>query len=159
MKPFAAACLLASVLALSANAAEIYRWVDENGKTQISDTVPARYKDSAVRVDSKQFELTPERQREAQARAARDKALLASPEDSRASAAAASGAVALTPGNASSTPAPAGTDCESLQRQYRESQECFAPFINANGSLKPQALSTCKAVENPTLKCGSPKAY
>ena len=160
MKLITAACVIGIVLAFAAHGADIYHWTDENGRVHISDTVPARYKATATRIDSRQFELSPEQQREAQARAALDKQRAAAAPQQRASEAQA-GASAAPPALAIAPPAatPSNTDCEALQREYRESLECFAPFVNANGTLKPNAFSVCKSVVNPTLKCGSPKAY
>lgn len=41
--------VLGSVAALgSVQAADIYRWVDEQGRTHLSDVVPDRYRDSAT---------------------------------------------------------------------------------------------------------------
>ncbi|HEX9450848.1 MAG TPA: DUF4124 domain-containing protein [Burkholderiales bacterium] len=47
-------------------AADIYRWVDENGRIQFSDVVPEKYKKSAKRMDSRQYELSPEQRKEAE---------------------------------------------------------------------------------------------
>ena len=155
-----AVALLVGCAAFAAHAADIYVWTDESGKTHLADSVPARYRNSAVRIDSSQFELTPEQQRDAAAaRAAPEKKAGA------VSAPAPSPAPSVRPGAASASraPAPIGppstVECETLQREYRESLECFAPFVNANWSLKPGAFAACKSVVNPTLKCGSPKAY
>ena len=160
MKHGTAAFVIALAAAFAAHAADIYVWTDENGKTHLADSVPAKYRKAAVRIDSSQFELTPEQQREAAAaRAALEKRADA------VSAPAPGPAPTVRPGAAqtSRAPAPIGPpsagECEALQREYRESLECFAPFINANGSLKPGAFAACKSVVNPTLKCGSPKAY
>ena len=135
-------------------------WTDESGKTHLADSVPARYRKAAVRIDSSQFELTPEQQREAAAaRAALEKKADA------VAAPASTPAPPARPGAASPSRAaapvgpPTAARCEALQREYRESLECFAPFVNANGSLKPGAFASCKSVVNPTLQCGSPKAY
>jgi hypothetical protein len=148
------------------HAAEIYRWTDENGKTQISDTVPPKYKSSAKRVDSKQFEVSPEQRRDAEARAAQT---IRAADAATPASGAASAAAATTSPNASAQDAvPAGPmqaasassdDCATLQSQYRESQECFAPYLNTNGTIKPNAYAVCKVVVDPTVKCGSPKAY
>mgnify|MGYP001767041620 CR=1 FL=1 len=62
--------VLAASLAFGAGATDIYRWVDENGRTHLSDVVPERYRDTATRVDSRSHELTPEQRREARERAA-----------------------------------------------------------------------------------------
>jgi hypothetical protein len=151
---------IACAIAFAAHAGDIYVWTDESGKTHLADSVPANYRKAAVRIDSSQFELTPEQQREAAAaRAALEKKADAVPVP-------ASGAAPTAkPGSASPSRAPApigppsAARCEALQREYRESLECFAPFVNANGSLKPGAFAACKSVVNPTLQCGSPKAY
>ena len=50
-------------------AGDIYRWVDENGRIQFSDVVPEKYKKSAKKIDSRQYELSAEQRREAEARA------------------------------------------------------------------------------------------
>ena len=160
MKHGAVFFLIALAVATAAHAADIYVWTDENGKTHLADSVPAKYRKSAVRIDSNQFELTPEQQREAAAaRSALERKADA------VSAPAPSPAPTARPGAApvSRAPAPVGPpsagECEALQREYRQSLECYAPFVNANGSLKPGASVACKPVVNPTQKCGSPKAY
>jgi hypothetical protein len=114
MKHGAVVLMIACAAAFPARAGDIYVWTDESGKTHLADSVPARYRKAAVRIDSSQFELTPEQQREAAAaRAALEK----------------------------------------------KADAVAAPFVNANGSLKPGAFAACKSVVNPTLQCGSPKAY
>ena len=64
--------VMAACLAFGASATDIYRWVDENGRTHLSDVVPERYRDAATRIDSRSHELTPEQQREARERSARE---------------------------------------------------------------------------------------
>ncbi|HEY2926593.1 DUF4124 domain-containing protein [Piscinibacter sp.] len=46
----AAVLLVLSSLSCPVLAADIYRWVDAQGRTQYSDSVPDRYKNSASRV-------------------------------------------------------------------------------------------------------------
>lgn len=140
-------------ISFAAQATDIYRWVDESGRTQYSDTVPDKYRAGAVTIDSKQFELSPEQLRDARARIARAQA-----EQAQASAATARGALPTRP-PIGLQPSTSGPDCDLLFQRYRESQECFAPFHNANGSLRVEAFRTCQPVDNPTSKCGSPKAY
>ena len=60
-------------------------------------------------------------------------------------------------GPASAASAPEA-DCETLHRRYRESLDCFAPFVTGNGTLKPNAFAACKPVVDPSPKCGPPKA-
>ena len=160
MKHGAVVLMIACAAAFAARAGDIYVWTDESGQTHLADSVPARYRKAAVRIDSSQFELTPEQQREAAAaRAALEKKADA------VAAPASTPAPPARPGAASPSRAaapvgpPTAARCEALQREYRESLECFAPFVNANGSLKPGAFAACKSVVNPTLQCGSPKAY
>jgi hypothetical protein len=144
-----------TVLALAAHAADIYRWTDENGKVFLSESVPPKYKDKATRIDSRQFELSPEQRRDAEARLARAKKELAA--SAPAPAGEPGAAAPLRPLPPAS--APERTECEALQREYLDSLECFAPFVNANGSLKPNAFAACKAVVDPSPKCGPLKSY
>ena len=153
----ALALVVAAAAAFAAHAADIYVWTDENGKTHLADSVPDRYRKSAVRIDSRQFEPTPEQQREAAAaRAALAKKAnaVSAPSPART---APPGAAAPRPPAAIGPPS--ASECDALQREYRESLECFAPYVNANGSLKPGAYQACRSIVNPTQKCGSAKSY
>ena len=134
-------------------AADIYRWVDENGRTQISDIVPENYKKSATRIDSRQFELSAEQRREAEARAAEAKQRKArsdAVEAANSVAAAAAAAAESGPRQATNQ----STDCATLRRLYRESQECFAPYRTVNGATKAEAFEKCTPVADPVSKCG-----
>jgi len=160
MKPRSLILIVGAALSVAAQAADIYFWTDESGRTHLSDSVPAPYRKSALRIDSSRFELTPEQQRDAAASRAAlaSKASAPVPQPARpATVGAPSAAARAGPPAAARPGAPA--DCDALQREYIESLECFAPFVNANGSVKPEGFATCKSVVNPTLKCGSPKAY
>lgn len=155
LAPIALACITAAA-AFAARAADIYVWTDESGKTHLSDSVPPKYRKSAVRIDSSQFELSPEQQRDAAAgRAALEKKASANTVPAPRSPARTAAPLRAPAASGS----PSSNDCETLQREYRDSLECFAPYVNANGSLKPGAFAACRSVVNPTLKCGSPKAY
>jgi Domain of unknown function (DUF4124) len=143
--PLIATIALGAILTTAAHAAEIYRWTDEAGKTHISDSVPAKYKDTASRVDSKAFELSPEQQRAAQARAAAQKAEAdsqmppAAPQRPSPAPASLSGAASGV-----SPSAQAKDSCEAQWREFRESLDCFAPYMDVNGSLRPGAFDVCK---------------
>ena len=65
----------ALLFALSAQAAVIYRWVDEDGRTHVSDVVPEKYRKSATRVDSSRSEIPTEQRKQAEQAAAKNKAL------------------------------------------------------------------------------------
>ena len=164
--PAARVSLAVAVVAaasFAAHGADIYVWTDENGKTHLADSVPAKYQKSAVKIDSSQFELSPEQQREAAAaRVALEKKAAAASAPAASAPARAIPPQTAGPLNASAASAPPGAnsaECEALQREYRASLECFAPFVNANGSLKPGAFAACRSVPNPTAKCGSAPAY
>lgn len=158
--PAIAVLISALVLFPAVYAADIYRWVDEEGRTHISDVVPPQHKKSARKIDPREFELSAEQVKEAQARAERDKARAALARQQRASAVAA-GAPASGPAAAGSAPrptVPAATDCATLRRLYRESQECFAPYRTATGTTKAEAFEKCTPVVDPELKCGPEKS-
>lgn len=152
--------VLAGVLWLSlAQATDIYQWVDESGRTHLSDVVPQKYRHSAKRVDSRLFEVSPQQRAEAEARAAREREQAAkgaaeAPVGARGERAASTGSA--QPASAAAPASARGdtSDCASLRRQYAQSQECFAPFINTNGSVKPGAFEKCTQVADPSPKCG-----
>lgn len=148
------ALLACGILSFSPlHAADIYRWVDESGRTQMSDVVPEKYKKSATRIDSRQFELTAEQRREAEARAAEAKQRKARSDAVEAAGSASAAALAA----AASAPRPTASessDCATLRRLYRESQECFAPYRTVNGTTKAEAFEKCTPVADPVSKCG-----
>ena len=152
---FAALCL--SSLA-GAQAGDIYRWVDEQGRTHLSDVVPKQYKDTATRIDSTTYELTPEQQRDAAARAARERERSPEMPESRSTSA--------SPQTTPSAPAPSGlvlrpdqavtasTACKTRWRLFRESEACFGRFNVVGGGIKPEAFEQCQEIPSPLLECG-----
>lgn len=72
---------------------------------------------------------------------------------------AAEGAVAAAPapvaGKEPVTKPPARTnDCATLWQRFYESSECLAPYLNVNGSIKPNAFEACgPAVPFPAQEC------
>lgn len=154
----AALALLALCLAVSADSAVIYRWVDKQGKTHFGDVVPNEYKDVAKPVDQTAPSPSAEEQRRATERAAKEKARAAE------APAAASAAGASSPaGSAASSPKPSRrppyaptdtTDCETWRRLYRESLECFGPYRTARGATKAEAFEHCTPVLEPPIRCG-----
>ena len=166
------AVLAFSTLALTPlYGADIYRWVDDQGRVHFSDDVPEQFRKSATRIDPRQYELTPEQRKEAEARAAQERvrAAQAAERDAKAKAAqaakaasAASAARAKAPAKlaASAPTAPSAGDCTTLRRRFQESSDCFAPFVNANGSIKEQAFEACgPPVPFPARECSSTPAY
>jgi hypothetical protein len=151
---FAGAALF---FAMAALATVIYRWVDDNGQTQISDAVPEKYKKSATRTDSSRFEISPERKQQAEDRLARDKALAEEAAKRRQSVQPADASSAASqptgPARARQTVTDA-TDCDTWRRLYRESLECFAPYRTTRGTTKAEAFEHCTPIPSPELKCG-----
>jgi hypothetical protein len=145
-------------------AADVYRWVDETGRTQYSDVVPERYKSAARRVDTRPL-VTDEEFAAAQEREARDR--LESGEWRRSPEMSPVGGLGSGTGAPSAgepaQPAPAATGgnaCATQHQAYRESQECFAPFRTVTGAVKPEAFNVCGApVLDPSPQCGPPPAY
>jgi hypothetical protein len=41
------------------------------------------------------------------------------------------------------------TDCETWQRLYFESIECFGPYRTVRGGIKPEAFDRCNLVPEP----------
>lgn len=163
-RPFAvvgALCLLVSAL-VNAAGAEVYRWVDDQGKVHYSEVVPQRYQGVAKRIDAPANEPSAEQRSAALARAQQEKARAAQMASERAAE-----QERLTPAStptAVAAPPPAGkrpaqtpndrTNCETWQRLYLESLECFGPFRTVGGGIKPQAFEVCNVVtEPPPSRC------
>jgi hypothetical protein len=155
----AAWVLLAAGLPSPVAAADIYRWVDENGQTHLSDKVPDRYRNSAVKVDPGATDVSPEQQRQAQERNARIKAAGDAGAQRQAEEDAAAGRTAPVPPAPAIQPQPAPSrdaNCDELFRRYRASQECFAPYRMANGAMRPEAFILCGPGEpDPSAQCGA----
>ncbi len=154
MKTVSTVLVLMALGSSPAYGADIYRWVDEDGRVHFSDTVPQQHKKSATSIDSRQYELSPEQRKEAEARAAREKER--SEEIAKQKAAEAATPTKSTPkaGTAAAKPPAPATDCATLLQRFRESSECYAPFFNVNGSIKNNAYETCgPAVRYPAQEC------
>ena len=148
--------LLLLAFALSAHAG-VFRWVDKQGKTHFADVVPDEYKDVAQPVDATAPSPSPEEQRRAMDRAAREKARAAEAPTVAAPAAASSPAPAASSATASKRPPYAPGDdasCESWRSLYRESLDCFGPYRTARGATKAEAFEHCTPVAEPPLRCG-----
>ncbi len=149
----AAICVLPT-----AHAADIYRWVDDAGKTHLSDTVPPKYRARATRVDSAAYELTPAQRAIAEARARQaGGARPVPPASAPAPAATLGGAPAAAIGAASRPGANDASDCAGWQRRYTESQECFAQYKIVNGATRPEGFRQCTEVPDPASQCGFPR--
>ena len=156
-------CKALVVVALVAHAplalsVSICRWVDENGRTQLSDIVPEQYLPFAHCSDSRQFELSPEQTHEAEQRAA-EQQKRARLESAQEPAPVDSGANARRAASSPSTKRPIelvtdATDCPTWWRIYDESTACFGPYRTTRGATKPEGFEMCNDVPSPETKCG-----
>lgn len=162
--------MAAGVLALATGlcfAGDIYRWVDEQGRTHMADAVPERYKASATKINSSRFEVSQSDHQAALARIAKERERLAAEqarveaeaERARAEAAQRSAPApdSATPGAASQSGKPSPAECTGLWQEYFESQECFAPYRLSGGGIKAEAFDHCTQVVSPAQQCGRAK--
>jgi hypothetical protein len=138
-----------------ASSADVYKWVDEDGRTHFSDSVPEKYKKSAKKLEPRKTEPNEGQRKAAEERAARDKALAAEsgqkPKDAGAAPAVAAG---QAPQKQAANDA---NDCASLHRRYRESVLCYSQVHPANGAEKSDPYAKCEQISDPTPTCGPPK--
>lgn len=130
------------------DAAEIHKWVDERGQTHYGNAVPEAYRQKTKPVDIRGIELTDAQRAEGEERAAGEKARAESvfARPPRAGEPAARAA-------ATQPPTAAAIDlrnrCDVAWQRYRESQACFAPYRNTNGSIKAEAFRRCTELQEP----------
>ncbi|MEA3193646.1 MAG: hypothetical protein QOD26_1979 [Betaproteobacteria bacterium] len=113
--------LIALALACSSlQAADVYVWVDESGRRQISDVVPEKDRARAKKIEVPAGE---------------------------ARSAAAGGTAA--PAEGPVTQAPAATDCQARWQLYRDSRECVAFYEYALRGLEADPHANCPVVPAP----------
>jgi hypothetical protein len=157
-RPWVALLLfLAALAAAPAWSADIYRWVDDEGRIHLSDKVPDKYKKSAVRLgDSKEYELSPGQRREAEERLARDRERRAAEELERKRIEAEEAeAPAPFPKRAARQ---IENECAKLRREYRRSQRCYESFRASSFATRgEEAVRACgEPVKDPAYQCGVP---
>lgn len=133
----------------------VYRWVDEHGRTHVSDVVPDKYRRSAKPVNLGSYEPSPENRQQAEEQAARDKAAAARAPTAQAEKPSQAASAVSAP--ATRRPAQgvdSKTDCATWRRLYQESLACFGPYRTANGGIKPEAFDACTVIPSPDLQCG-----
>ncbi len=148
-----------SLLSTWADATPICRWVDDSGRTQLSEVVPERHQASASCTDSSRYELSPSQQRDARHRLEQERARVVSAAATPPArpASAAPPRAASAPEATLKRPAEAvtdATDCATWWRLYDESGACFGPFRTVRGGIKAEAFDMCNAIANPEPKCG-----
>lgn len=135
--------------------AQMYKWVDEQGKVHFGDSVPLKYQQQADAINS--FSApTEEQKREARQAAERTKALSQDydfrkqEERVRAEVHKAVGIQGDENSDKNKEKkVPAKKGCAAKLKQFHESARCFNNFRNANGSLKAGAYEKCKDVSRP----------
>jgi len=146
------AVALLGALAFTAHADEIYRWVDERGKVHYGSSVPEKYRYRARKLEPENPDDLKARRRDAEARLARDKA---GADARRPPAEAEAAKPAAAPAKPVAVPGPVGslssTDpaCAEKWNQYLASVQCFASFVNRNGSVRPEAYKNCTTLNQP----------
>lgn len=141
-----------TVFAAWAHASDIYRWVDEKGKTHVADTVPPQYQKRAEKVDTRASEVSERQRAEANSRANRQKSAVGGTPYTPPSAG------VITPGTGK--PGASGLDdarakCQERHRAYAESQSCFGRYTTAFG-IRAEAYQHCTEIPDPSPDCGIP---
>ena len=128
------AVFLGAAFALAGTAAhaEVYKWVDENGKTQFSDKPPANQK-NVKQLNLKDTAVSPADKAAAEQRAAAERAR---------------SQTAGAPKPPAKSEAKAGNPDDG-KSELQKSQECFAKYRQPNGRLSPEAGEHCKEVKIP----------
>ncbi len=162
-------CLLVIPVSLwlactAAYAVDIYRWVDERGQHQMSDRVPEKYRDAAVRIDSRRFELTPAQRVEAEARSSQVRDRIAGGNAEREvkeqrqrqlESEAAELAKAQTSNRKQSGLDPGAQSCKDQWREYMDRMGCYVPYIIGTGGLRP-GWEKCIDAKSPSPACQLP---
>jgi hypothetical protein len=140
----------------------IYRWVDKQGKTHFSDTVPNEYKSVAKPLGNQAPVPSPAEQRQAMERVAEQKrqltALGAPAPGASAAASAPAGAAAsplllMAPIKRPTHAPNEDANCETWRRLYQESLDCFGPYTTVRGGITAEAFEACTLVKEPPSRC------
>jgi hypothetical protein len=157
-----ACLLLLAATAGASTAADVYRWIDADGRTQVSDVPPPKGTGPVTRTPIQAQPVAPDQQRAAQERTARDKDTLKGIEDERRRGAAKARKPAAAASSAEQEaglpPRGSAEDCRNWRQEYSNSQACFAPYRNARGGIKAEAFAVCgPEVLDPSQECGLPR--
>lgn len=162
MKVFVSLILLGHSLVL---AGDIYLWVDDQGRRQLSDRPPAQSQGGVQKLDASRYELSPSQRQQAEDLKVFDRNRLRASEEERRQAEERTAQLPPLPARAASEPPPQRTqgrksaeECKSIVRAYEESGLCYSQFV-FGGGLKPGAFQKCgPPVGYPSLDCGVPKS-
>lgn len=112
--------------------AEIYKWIDENGRTHFGEVVPEKYKKSATPMAAQPLNTIQGSALRGPSRPATAPADVSAPQSAEIE-----------------RPLTEAERCRAEQARYSRSQACFARYRNANGSLKSEATENCENVPQP----------
>jgi hypothetical protein len=125
---------LAFTLPLAGTAhAEVYKWVDANGRTQFSDKPPPDQK-NVKQLDLKERPISPAERAAAEQRAALERNRSENQRNSEAKAKSTNQAAA---------------DPDEGKSELQKSEECYARYRTTTGRLLPEAGEKCKEVKIP----------
>jgi len=133
----AACCLVAAPAILAA--ADVYRWVDDQGKAHVSDRPPANPPANMTREALPDPDTNTHQGLDVQRRPPPQ---LAPMPAGRAPASA-------------QPPAPASADCKARWAAYQASQACYESYRTSDAGLKPEAFEACGPdMPDPAAQCG-----
>jgi hypothetical protein len=139
-----ACCVLASAATAQTT---VYRWVDDNGRVNYSETVPERYRSVARPVAVPAAAPAAETARDDAGAAAAGKPASAAQPVARKPPPTPPKPVAKRPARVPDD----STDCDTWQRLYLESLDCFGPYRTVRGGIKPEAFERCNEVPEPPV--------
>ena len=139
-----ALCLFASAAAAQTT---VYRWVDDSGRVNYSETVPERYRSAARPIAVPAAAPAAEAPRESSSAAAAGKPASAAQPMARKPLPAPPKPPAKRPARVPDD----NTDCDTWQRLYLESLDCFGPYRTVRGGIKPEAFERCNEVPEPSV--------
>ena len=125
--------------------ADIFKWVDEKGRIQYGESVPAKYAKSATKIDPGEIQpqATEAQRQEAAARAAKDKADAQSLTSRTENTDKPSRSVSASTDNITA-------QCEAEKKKFRDSEACFPQYRTPSGAIVPEAFRHCVEVKEPT---------
>lgn len=124
---------------LAVNADGIYKWVDDKGQTHYGNVVPESHKKVA-----KKMETEPTNTSESSMNITRTDSVQETDQASN-EISLSSTLEANKVGNVVSSEA----ECKHKWERYLKSQECFAPYRTASGTIKAEAFQHCAEIKEP----------
>ena len=162
MKVFVPLILLGHSLVL---AGDIYLWVDDQGRRQLSDRPPVQSQGGVQKQDASRYELSPSQRQQAEDLKALDRNRLRALEEERRQAGERKAELPPLPARAASEPPPqrsqgrkSAEECKSTVRAYEESRLCYSQFVARGGIHKAGGFEKCgPGLGDPSLECGIAK--